>query len=139
MPKKTKPAPAPPQKVWRVQDFFVAAAVRKGVADLEERLGAEDTKRIVTQDEKDYRIDWHFNGEPEKAPWGSKKASARANNSFTIHCDGSWIYAVGKVVKHGKLQPPHAKGWVDKMITKGTPGEYARADWQYYFNLRNLK
>jgi hypothetical protein len=40
---------------------------------------------------------------------------------------------------YGKLQPPHAKGWIAKMITKGTPGEYARADWQYYFNLRNLK
>jgi hypothetical protein len=139
MAKNTKPAPAPPQKVWRIQDFFVAAAVRKGVTDLAERLGAEDTERQVTQDEKEYRIDWSF-GPRSKAKWGSKEAKARGNPpSFTIHCDGSWIYANGTKVIHGKLQPPHAKGWVDKMITKGTPGEYARSDWQYYFNLRNLK
>lgn len=118
---------SPPQKVWRIQDFFVAAAVRKGIADLPKRLAAKDTERTVVQNGRDYRIDWNFAG------------LRSANRSFTIHHDGSWIYAAGQVVEHGKLQPPHAKGWVDKMITKGTPGEYARADWTYYFNLRNLK
>jgi hypothetical protein len=127
MPKKTKPAPAPPQKVWRIQDFFVAAAVRKGVTDLPEWLAAEDTERLVTQNKKDYRIDWYFDNKSRHA------------SSFTIHHDGSWIYGKGPKLVHGKLQPPHAKGWVDKMITKGTPGEYARADWTYYYNLRNLK
>ena len=121
------------QKVWLIQDFFVAAAVRKGVTDLEDRLAAKGTKRTVTQDGRDYRIDWNF-GEVKPAPWGSKKAK---NNSFTIHADGSWIYAVGTVVKHGKLQPPHAKGWVKKMIIKGTPGEFARRDWESYHALRN--
>jgi hypothetical protein len=127
--KPAKLAPAP-QKVWRIQDFFVAAAVRKGVTDLAEWLAAEDTQRLITQDAKDYRIDWYFDNFDKK----SKKAG-----SFTIHHDGTWIYAKGTVVLHGKLQPPHAKGWVDKMITKGTPGEYARSDWDYYFKLRNLK
>jgi hypothetical protein len=137
MPKLKKLPPVQPQKVWRIQDFFVAAAVRKGLTDLEEKLAAEDTHREVTQDGHAYRIDWHFGGLPEKKPWGSKKAGP--NNSFTIHDDGSWIYAVGRVVKHGKLQPPHAKGWVEKMMTKGTPGEYARKDSEYYHELRNPK
>lgn len=125
MPKK--PAKPAPQKVWRIQDFFIAAAVRKGIKDLPEKLADPATQRMVTQNLKDYRIDWYFPGD------------IKANRSFTIHHDGSWIYAAGRVVEHGKLQPPHAKGWVDKMIAKGTPGEFARADWMNYFNLRNLK
>jgi hypothetical protein len=125
MPKKTKPTLS--VKHQRIEDFFVAAAVRKGVTDLPEWLAHEDTQRLVTQNLKDYRIDWYFDNK-------SKHAS-----SFTIHNDGSWIYAKGPKVVHGKLQPPHAKGWIKKMITKGTPGEKAKADWETYYRLRNLK
>jgi hypothetical protein len=119
--------PVHPQKVWRIQDFFVAAAVRKGVLDLEEHLGAEDTQRLVAQNGKSYRIDWYFDNKSAKA------------KTFSIHDDGSWIYVHGKKSIDGKLQPPHAKGWVEKMMTKGTPGEYARKDWEYYHELRNPK
>jgi hypothetical protein len=118
--------PTPPQH-WRIEDFFVAAAVRKGVKNLPTFMADPETTRIVEQNEKEYRIDWHL------------KDSSRYAKSFTIHADGTWIYASGPTVVHGKLQPPHARGWVDKMITKGTPGEFARADWTYYFKLRNLK
>jgi hypothetical protein len=114
-------------KHHRIEDFFVAAAVRKGVLDLPTWLAHKETQRLVTQNLNDYRIDWYFDNK------------SKHESTFTIHHDGSWIYNKGPVIFHGKLQPPHAKGWIKKMMTKGTPGELAKADWETYYRLRNLK
>ena len=38
MPKMKKLPPVQSQKVWRIQDFFVAAAVRKDVPDCERKI-----------------------------------------------------------------------------------------------------
>lgn len=117
--------PPPPPRYWKIEDFFVAAAVRKGATDLPKWLKAEDTASETIQDGKDYKIEYYFDNE-SKHP-----------GSFTIYSDGAWCFTQGPVCLDGKLQPPHAKGWIKKMITKGTPGEFAKCDWAEYYALRN--
>lgn len=125
MPSRSKVTkPAPPAH-WLIMTFFVAAAVRKGARDLPKWIRARDTKSQIVRDGHDYRIETYFDNK-------SKHPS-----TFTVHSSGLWTYDAGPTYLEGKLQPPHAKGWVDKMITKGTPGEFAKADWSKYFALRN--
>jgi hypothetical protein len=122
MPKRTKPAAPAYQKI---EDFFVAAAVRKGATDLLKWLKHKETTSETIRDGKDYKIEYYFDND-SKYP-----------GSFTIYSDGVWSYDAGPTHLDGKLQPPHAKGWIKKMMTKGTPGEFAKADWAEYYALRN--
>lgn len=124
--KRTKPAPKPTEAdAWKISDFFIAAAVRKGAHDLPKWLKRKDTESQIIRDGKDYKIEYYFDNESPHA------------STFTIYSTGAWSYDAGPTYLEGKLQPPHAKGWIAKMITKGTPGEFAKADWAEYYALRN--
>jgi hypothetical protein len=127
MPRKPakRKAKLSPAAAWKIEDFFIAAAERKGAADLRKKLKAKDATSQVIRDGKGYKIEYYFDNESPHA------------STFTIYSSGSWSYEAGPTYLEGKLQPPHAKGWIAKMITKGTPGEFAKADWAEYYALRN--
>ena len=103
---------------WKIEDFFVAAAIRKGAADLKKLLAK--AKRHVIHEGKSYKIEYRL-----------------PDGTFTIYSDGGWAYDRSPTFLEGRLQCPHAKGWIKKMIDKGTPGEFAKADWNQYYEIRH--
>lgn len=109
-----------------IMDFFVAAAVRKGAVKLPAQMQHRDTQ-----------CETIVHGNVYGTRCWCEKASGKFE--FTVNCDGRWDYAAGTTVVSGKLQPPHAKSWIDKMLNKGIPGELARRTWEIYRKMRNGK
>lgn len=117
-------APPPPEKAyWTVFTFFVAAAVRKGAVNLPKWLKAKSSKSEIIRDGRLYRIECHFECQ-------------RKQGTFTVYSTGEWTYDAGPTYLEGKLQPPHSRQWLAKMMAKGTPGEIARQDLEVFRSMR---
>jgi hypothetical protein len=103
---------------FKIEDFFIAAAERKGATNLRKLLKKAD--REVIREGKQYKIEYLLD-----------------DGTFTIYSDGTWAYDRKPTFLDGRLQCPHAKGWIKKMIDKGTPGEFAKMDWAEYYKIRH--